>query len=567
MAEPFPSAGEPGAAASSEFIPAAHRILASTLRSIGGHHARLYRLSPDTGAFACVAFAGEAGTSGAEIAFSRLVARGGSALGTRNVGAERACALDPAARDRSATRTHGALAVAAVRVEGAVVGTLVLADRTGRRYTDRDLAFLSAAADQMALRLETCRLRAELARERGQAGKLARVGEKLDASQAQLVQAQKMEAIGQLAGGVAHDFNNLLTVIGGRSSLLLRRLRPDDPARRDIELIASTADRAASLTRQLLAFSRKQVLQPKPINLNTLVAGVAPMLKRLIGEHIEIVIVPARNLGSVMADPGQMEQVIVNLVVNARDAMPEGGTLRIETSDHEVPEGGLAAHGGRVPPGPYITVSIQDTGSGMDPATLARIFEPFFTTKAPGKGTGLGLSTVHGIVHQSGGHLAVESAPGRGTTFTIYLPRIQEPAGAAETRENLRPSLVGGAGTVLLVEDDEELRRLASDILQAAGYTVVEAGDPLEALVLGEERPGPIDLLLTDMVMPAMRGPELAARLRATRPGLRVLFMSGYADEVAGVGRAGDPAPAFLPKPFSPHELTTKVREILLARW
>ena len=401
----------------------------------------------------------------------------------------------------------------------------------------------------------------------------ARLVERLKASyaelqqaQAQLAQSQKMEAIGQLAGGIAHDFNNLLTVIGGRSSLLLLRMRPDDPARKDVDLIQTTAQRAADLTRQLLAFSRKQVLEPKPINLEALVAGVTPILRRLIGEHIEIVIVSDDDAGQVMADPGQMEQVIVNLVVNARDAMPEGGTLTIETTIRTVPETGRRAQDRHVPPGQYVTLTIGDTGCGMDAATMARIFEPFFTTKEPGKGTGLGLATVHGIVHQSGGHLALDSRVGRGTTFTVYLPRVLDQADPAGIRRGALPGLVGGSGTVLLVEDDEDLRRLTSEILQASGYTVVEAADPLEALTVCDRPDLAIDLLLTDMVMPAMRGPELAARLSETRPGLTVLFMSGYTEESGGPPRAGEPARAFLQKPFTPHDLTRAVREALASR-
>jgi len=325
--------------------------------------------------------------------------------------------------------------------------------------------------------------------------------------------------------------------------------RPDDPARKDVDLIQTTAQRAAGLTRQLLAFSRKQLLEPKPINLKTLVAGVTPILTRLIGEHIEIVIVAADGAAQVLADPGQMEQVIVNLVVNARDAMSDGGTLTIETSDRVVPDGGLRAHDRPVPPGPYVTLSIRDTGSGMDPATLARIFEPFFTTKEPGRGTGLGLSTVHGIVHQSGGYLAVESVVSRGTAFTIYLPRLLDPISASGAGQVLVPDLVGGSETVLLVEDDEELRKLTSEILQASGYTVLEAGDPLEALTLCDRRDGkPIDLLLTDMVMPAMRGPELAATLSEDPPrpegALHVGLRGRVGHLASGRARPGLPAEA-----------------------
>ena len=423
-------------------------------------------------------------------------------------------------------------------------------------FPEEQVSIAREVATQLAIALGQARL----------VEKLKTSYAELQQAQAQLAQSQKIEAIGQLAGGIAHDFNNLLTVIGGRSSLLLMRMRPDDPARKDVDLIQATTQRAADLTRQLLAFSRKQVLEPKPINLKALVAGVTPILRRLIGEHIEIVIVSSDDAGQVMADPGQIEQVIVNLVVNARDAMPEGGTLTIETALHPVPEAGRRGQDRDVPPGQYVTLSIRDTGCGMDAATMARIFEPFFTTKEPGKGTGLGLATVHGIVHQSGGHLALDSAVGRGSTFTIYLPRLQKQAGAAPGRPDSQSDLVGGSGTVLLVEDDADLRGLTSEILQASGYAVVEAADPLEALTVSDRPDLIVDLLLTDMVMPAMRGPELAARLAETRPGLAVLFMSGYSDEGGGSARPGDPARAFLQKPFTPHDLTRAVREALATR-
>ncbi len=380
-------------------------------------------------------------------------------------------------------------------------------------------------------------------------------------TQEQLTQAQKMEAIGQLAGGVAHDFNNLLTVIGGRSSLLLQKLGPDDPGRKHVELIERTSQRAAGLTRQLLAFSRKQVLQPKTIDLNALTAGVMPMLRRLIGEHIEIVMVPGPDLGTVMADPGQVEQVIMNLVVNARDAMPDGGMVKIETANRGVSESRVHAQG-QAPPGRYVIVSVQDAGSGIDASTLTRIFDPFFTTKEPGKGTGLGLSTVHGIVHQSGGYIGVDSTVGRGTIFTIYLPRLPAPVAVTDAAKGASEAMMRGTETVLLVEDEEEVRRLGSEILKTCGYTVLETGDPLEALTIGEQRNGAIDLLLTDMVMPGMRGSELAERLAATNPKLRVLRMSGYADEMVAAA-ASEPAPLFLPKPFTPHDLAKKVRQAL----
>jgi CheY-like chemotaxis protein len=284
-------------------------------------------------------------------------------------------------------------------------------------------------------------------------------------------------------------------------------------------------------------------------------------LRRLIGAHIEVVVVPGRDVGYAMADAGQMEQVVMNLVVNARDAMAEGGTVKIETGCQAVQEARLHSQG-QVPPGQYVTMSVQDTGSGIDAVTLARIFEPFFTTKDPGTGTGLGLSTVHGIVHQSGGYIAVESTLGRGTTFTIYLPRIADPMAVTSPPKDTPEELTRGTETVLLVEDEEEVRKLASEILQACGYTVVDTGDPLEALNIGEQRNGAIDLLVTDMVMPAMGGGELATRLETMSPGLRVLCMSGYADQIAVV-TASHPKRACLPKPFTPHDLAKKVREVL----
>jgi PAS domain S-box-containing protein len=381
----------------------------------------------------------------------------------------------------------------------------------------------------------------------------------------QLVQAQKMEAVGLLAGGIAHDFNNLLTVIGGRSTLLVQRGGLSEATKRDAELISKTAERAAALTRQLLAFSRKQVLEPKPVDLNALVGGVAPMLRRLIGEHIELVIVPGSDLGHVMADPGHVEQVVMNLLVNARDAMSDGGMVKIETARRDVPP--VVDHPqGQVPPGRYVTMSVQDTGSGMDAVTLARIFEPFFTTKEPGRGTGLGLSTVHGIVHQSGGHIGVDSTVGRGTTFTIYLPQMTGAVATAEAPSGSARDLMRGTETVLLVEDEEEVRQLAAEILKMCGYTVLETGDPLEALTIGERQTGPIDLLLTDMVMPAMRGSELAQRLGTMCPGMRVLYMSGYTDEMVTAASVSEPARAFLHKPFTPHDLARKVHEVLARR-
>jgi PAS domain S-box-containing protein len=440
-------------------------------------------------------------------------------------------------------------------------GALRAGYRVGQSVTDLETKRRRKDGSLVDVVLSVAPIADALGRPVGSIGVMADITQRKQLHQ-QLVQAQKMEAVGLLAGGIAHDFNNLLTVIGGRSALLLQRGGLTEATLRDVELISKTGERAAALTRQLLAFSRKQVLDPKLLDLNALVGGLAPMLRRLIGEHIELVIVPGGRLGHVLADPGHIEQVVMNLVVNARDAMPDGGMVKIETASRDVPQ--VAHHAqGQVPPGRYVMMSVHDTGGGMDTATLARIFEPFFTTKEPGKGTGLGLSTVHGIVHQSGGHIGVDSAVGRGTTFTIYLPQITGAVGTVEPPQESRHEMLRGTETVLLVEDDEEVRGLASEILKTCGYTVLETGDPLEALTIGDGRSSAIDLLLTDMVMPAMRGAELAQRLSAACPGMRVLYMSGYTDEMIAVAGAGEPARAFLQKPFAPHDLARKVREVL----
>ena len=362
-------------------------------------------------------------------------------------------------------------------------------------------------------------------------------------------------------GGIAHDFNNILTVIGGRTHLLLARAAADDPSRPDMELIGKAADRATSLTRQLLAFSRRQILQPKALDLSALMNGLAPMLRRLIGEHIELLTVPGANLAQVMADPGQIEQVVMNLLVNARDAMPEGGMVKIETASASLPDGARHAQG-RVEPGEYVTLSVQDSGCGMDAPLLTRIFEPFFTTKESGKGTGLGLSTVYGIVHQSAGFIGVDSTVGRGTVFTVYLPACVSPVATTECLPSSKP-LPRGRETILLVEDDEGTRELISDVLKAHDYTVLESGDPLEAIVLAERHPGPVHLLFTDIVMPAMRGPTLAAQLVSVRPEMRLLYMSGYTDGTIADRDTIEPPGSFLQKPFMPDVLMQSVRDAL----
>jgi signal transduction histidine kinase/ActR/RegA family two-component response regulator len=389
-----------------------------------------------------------------------------------------------------------------------------------------------------------------------------RAEDERQALEAQLLQSQKMEAVGQLAGGVAHDFNNMLTVITGYSAILLETLDAADSNRGDIEEIKSAAERAAGLTRQLLAFSRKQVMQPRVIDLNSeVITGLEKMLRRLIGEDIELVATLDGNLGLVNADPGQLEQVIVNLAVNARDAMPDGGRLLIETANMELGSEHAGRHIG-VQAGRYVMLAVTDTGSGMSPETLARMFEPFFTTKEKGKGTGLGLATVYGIVKQSGGDIWVYSEPGQGTSFKIYLPLVEEPksvVAAASPQAND----YGGTETILLVEDDETLRLLARRILQSRGYTVLEARDGEHALAICGRSETRIDLVATDAIMPKMNGRVLAERLAAQRPGVRVLFMSGYTDDDMLRRGIMDPRMAFLQKPFTPDALAKRVREVL----
>jgi PAS domain S-box-containing protein len=378
----------------------------------------------------------------------------------------------------------------------------------------------------------------------------------------QLRQAHKMEAIGQLAGGVAHDFNNLLMAIIGYSELLLARLREGARVRRHVQEIKKAGERAAALTRQLLAFSRRQVLVPQVLDLNSVVSNMQKMLRRMIDEDIDLLTVPAPDLGQVRADPGQVEQVIMNLAVNARDAMPEGGNLTLETANVELDESYTRSHID-VLPGRYVMLAVSDTGSGMDAETLSHIFEPFFTTKEEGKGTGLGLATVYGIAKQSGGHIEVSSEPGQGTTFRVYLPRIEaayEPTARGAPAEEMPR----GTETVLLVEDDVVVCELLREMLQGSGYTVLEAGGARQALRMGERyAPRPIHLLLADVVMPEMSGPQLADHLARVYPTMKVLYISGYTDAaVARHSKLSTKAP-YLQKPFAPEVLARKVREVL----
>jgi two-component system cell cycle sensor histidine kinase/response regulator CckA len=378
--------------------------------------------------------------------------------------------------------------------------------------------------------------------------------------EAQLRQSQKMEAIGTLAGGIAHDFNNLLTTILGYSQMLLQALGPENPLSGEVEEIQKAGERAANLTRQLLAFSRKQILQPVVLDVNSIVRETEKMLRRLIGEDIDFTLSLDSEAGCVKADPGQVEQIIMNLAVNARDSMPRGGRLTIETRNWEVDGVRVRASAG-LNPGSYVCLSIRDTGEGMDRETLSRIFEPFFTTKEHGKGTGLGLSTVYGIVKQSGGYITVDSDLGRGTSFEIYLPRVSEERPMAEgPRESaFRP----GSETVLLVEDEAPVRRLAHRILEQGGYNVLQAGCAEEALRVFADYGAPIDLLVTDVVMPGVSGPELALRLVDSLPNLKVLFISGYTDHAAVRSGRLAPGQAFLQKPFDPELLSRKVRDML----
>ena len=378
----------------------------------------------------------------------------------------------------------------------------------------------------------------------------------------QFRQAQKMEAVGQLAGGIAHDFNNLLTAILGNTQLLLRDLPPGDSMRGDVEEIRKASERAASLTRQLLAYSRRQMLQPEVLDLNVVVAELDKMLRRLIGENIALVTVLAPDLGRVRADPNQIEQVLVNLAVNARDAMVDGGggTLTIETANVDLDETFTQAHLG-AKPGPHALLAVTDTGTGMDATVRAHLFEPFFTTKEVGKGTGLGLATVYGIVKQSDGYISVHSEPGRGASFKIYLPRL------ATQRMTPTPSMkagaAGGTETILVVEDEPAVLSLSQRALEAHGYVVLAASDATTALRLVERHGGTIHLLLTDVVMPGMSGRDLADQLAARRPGSRVLYMSGYPGDAVVQERELKPGSAFLQKPFSPDGLARKVRAVL----
>jgi signal transduction histidine kinase len=377
----------------------------------------------------------------------------------------------------------------------------------------------------------------------------------------QLLQAQKMEAVGRLAGGVAHDFNNLLTLISGYTEILLGRMpQGSSPYRLEIEEIRKAANRGAGLTTQLLAFSRRQKVEPKVMDLNHLVGDMERMLRRMIGEDVQLAADLAPGLGRIKADPGQIGQVIMNLALNARDAMPRGGQITIQTRNLEIGEAGARA---TLAPGSYVMLTLEDTGDGMDPVTLQHLFEPFYTTKDPGKGTGLGLSTVYGIVKQSRGEVWAESQVGRGSKFTICLPRVEEAPERAKGRESAASGRSGGTETILLVEDESSVRRLLTHVLAKEGYQVLEASSGEEAIKIYEAHRGPVHLLLTDMVMPKMNGRELADELGRRQQGMRVIYVSGYTDDVLIRNGALGPGMYFLQKPLKPQLLIAKVREVL----
>jgi signal transduction histidine kinase/ActR/RegA family two-component response regulator len=379
-------------------------------------------------------------------------------------------------------------------------------------------------------------------------------------AQAQLRQAQKMEAVGRLAGGIAHDFNNVLTAMLGFCDLVLARAGDDQELTSDLLEIRKAGERAERLTRQLLGFSRKQTLVPQVISLNHVVLDLHAMLTRLIGEHIRLVIDTARDLKHTKADPGQIEQILMNLVVNARDAMAQGGTVRVSTANATFDETFVMSHPGSSA-GEYVALAVEDTGNGIPADILAHVFEPFFTTKGPGKGTGLGLPTVYGIVKQSGGYVAIDTKAGVGTTITTYLPVIDEPLSEPAPRIELRT--INGSETVLIVEDDESARELMRKALAPHGYSILEARDVWDALTIARSRPTRIDLLLTDIVMPDMNGPQLAQHIVSMHPKIRVLYVSGFPQAAAIASSTVSARVSFLPKPFVPSALLASVREAL----
>ncbi len=453
---------------------------------------------------------------------------------------------------------HTGLNLIEAAVAGGFGGPMILLTGQGDRLVDIE-AMKAGAADYLVKDQITPQLMERVIRhsiERRQAQQA------LNRSEEQLRQAQKMEAVGSLAGGVAHDFNNLLSVILSYSEMLAADLRPGDPMRADLEEINGAGLRAADLTRQLLAFSRQQVLLPRVVDLNAICTGMETMLRRVIGEDVDFASRPAPALGKILADPGQLERVIVNLAVNARDAMPRGGKLTIETAEVVLDEAYALEHAG-VTAGVHVMLAVSDTGVGMDEATQSRMFEPFFTTKEGRQGTGLGLATVFGIVRQSGATIWVDSEVDRGTTFRVDFPIAEHTVPIAASAPP--PGLLNlhGSETILLVEDEERVRVLARTILRRYGYDVLEAHSGGDAFLLCEQHPETIHLLLTDVVMPRMSGRQLAERLLSVRPAMKVLYMSGYTDDAVVRHGILDSTITFLQKPITPHALALKVREVL----
>ncbi len=442
-------------------------------------------------------------------------------------------------------RPSASLMFVPVRHGERITGILSIQSYSPGAYGHGELAVLQTLADHCGSALE--RLRIEASQK---------------ALEEQLRQAQKMEAVGQLAGGVAHDFNNLLTAIIGNTELLLRTIEQEDPRRLDVMEINRAAHRAAGLTRQLLAFSRKQVLQPRIVDLNAVVTDLTTMLRRIIGEHVELALELEPALGRVLADPGQLEQVITNLAVNARDAMPAGGKLTIRTANVDATDIPLTDPESSPLLGPLVELTVVDNGVGMDERTQARLFEPFFTTKELGRGTGLGLAMVYGIVRQSGGHVRVSTRLHHGSTFTVFLPRVEgTPELGVDTGRTA--DLLPGSGTILVVEDEESVRRLACRVLRANGYRVVEAGNAEAALALAGGWDRPVDLLVTDIVMPGMSGPALAERLLRDWPDLKVLYITGYAEEFIERQSSLPAGGALLQKPFTARQLAQQVHRLL----